>query len=149
MLRPKVLWLYAALLAQPFFTVAIAGDANGFVAGAALLAAVLGLGVLKGVRAVWILAIASQIVVLLPFGDFRLWAIGLNLVGLACLLAPDVRRFETQRNAPSPTGRRDRSEPTAGASKPFVIEHERVRGVPESTTVECTQRSTTRQGTIS
>lgn len=97
--HPTLLWLWALLMAQPFVIVAVTGKVSGLVVGAALLVAILVAGVLHGSRAAWVIALAFQVIVVLPIGDVHLWALALNLVGLGCLLAPDVRHFALSAHA--------------------------------------------------
>lgn len=102
--RPALLWVYVVLMVQPYLRVALSGDVYGLVVGAAVLAALVVLAVLRGSRAAWLVALVFQIAVVIPVGEFRWWALALNVVGLACLLAPDVRRFELgDRHARAPT----------------------------------------------
>lgn len=92
--RPASLWIYVVLVAQPFVIVALRGDVNGLVVGAAVLAASLIAAMLRGSRAAWTIALIFQIAVVIPVGEFGWWTLALNLVALVCLLAPEVRRFE-------------------------------------------------------
>lgn len=103
-------------MVQPFVTVAVRGNVNGLVVGAALLVALLVAGVLRGGRVAYVIAFAFQVLVVLPIGEVHLWALALNLVGLGCLLAPDVRRFASSRRRDASATRRSRSEPAPRAS---------------------------------
>ena len=114
--RPALLWLWALLMIEPFVTVAVAGKVNGLVVGAALLAGILVAAVLYGSRAAWVIALVFQVIVVLPIGEIHIWALALNLVGLGCLLAPDVRRFALSNRHGAAATRRSRSEPTPRAS---------------------------------
>lgn len=114
--RPALLWLWAMLMVQPFVTVTVRADVNGLVVGAALLAALLVASVLRGSRVAYVIALAFQVLVVLPIGELHLWALALNLVGLGCLLAPDVRRFASSSRRDASATRRSRSEHAPKAS---------------------------------
>lgn len=49
--RPASLWVYVVLVIQPFVIVALRGDVNRLVVGAAVLAALLIVAMLRGSRA--------------------------------------------------------------------------------------------------
>jgi hypothetical protein len=103
-------------MAVPYVIVAVTGNVNGLVVGAGLLAAIAVAGVLHGSRAAGVIALAFQVIVVLPIGDVHLWALALNLVGLGCLLAPDVRQFVFSNRREETATRRSSSEPTPKAS---------------------------------
>ena len=96
MARPRTLWLYPALLLQPFVAVTARGEANATVGGAFLLVSLVAFLVWRGSRAAWVLATVFQLVVLVSSAfDPRppLWAVGLNLVALVALAAPPTLRW--------------------------------------------------------
>lgn len=111
-----LLWLWALLLTSPFVRVAVIGDINGLVVGAASLAVVLIAGVLLGSRTAWSIALAFQVAVVLPIGDVHLSALALNLVALGCLISPDARHFALQNKRQEAASRRSSSEPAPKAS---------------------------------
>ena len=96
MSRPPALWLYPVLLLQPFVVVTARGEANATVAGAFVLAFSVAFLVWRGNRAAWVLAALLQVGVVAGSAfDPRppMWAFVLNLVALACLMAPSTRRY--------------------------------------------------------
>lgn len=117
--RPKWLWLYAAWTARPFVQVAVFGRVNGYIVAAAVIVAVLVVGVWNANRVAWAVAVGLQVVVMVPFdGDFSLYFslwVPLGLIPLACLLAPSTRRFVLTRPPGGPR-KRSSSEPLPGAS---------------------------------